>query len=36
MYYLPGSVQWMLDVTCLPVIYPLKNILASRPLYTIW
>ena len=25
MHYLPGSVQWMLDVASLPVSYPLKN-----------
>ena len=36
MHYLPGSVQWMLDVTCLSVNYPLKNISATHPLHTIW
>ena len=32
--YLPGSVQWM-DGVCLPISYPLKELSASRPLYTV-
>ena len=34
--YLPGSVQWI-DITCLPVNYPLKKLSASCPsIYMIW
>ena len=31
--FLPGSVQWM-DVVCLPISYPVKELSVLRPLYT--